>query len=109
MQKIIEKLYSETLDGYWDPERHFIDDDYQTIPFPLEEINHPEFRIQTTWNREQLLGYLNTWSAVKHYKDRHQINPIDLILPEIPAFEEVKISFPVLMRIGKNQAILSNE
>jgi ubiquinone/menaquinone biosynthesis C-methylase UbiE len=109
IQKVIEKLYSETLDEYWDPERHFVDENYQTIPFPFEEMSHPEFQIQNTWNREQLLGYLNTWSAAKHYKDKHLINPIDLILPEIPAFEEVKISFPVLMRIGKNLPILSNE
>lgn len=109
MQKIIQKLYSETLNGYWDPERHFIDENYQTIPFPFEEVSHPEFQIQKTWNCEQLLGYLNTWSAVKHYKDKHQINPIDLILPQMPVFEEVEISFPVLIRIGKNQPILSNE
>ncbi|WP_430405056.1 class I SAM-dependent methyltransferase [Fluviicola sp.] len=109
IQKVIWKLYSETLDGYWDPERHFIDENYQTIPFPFEEISHPEFQIKNTWNREQLLGYLNTWSGVKHYKDKHQINPIDLILPVIPPFDAVNVTFPVLMRIGKNQPILSNE
>ncbi len=101
VQQVIEKLYSETLDGYWDPERKYVDEDYQTIPFPFEEMNHPEFKIQDTWNLEQLLGYLKTWSAVKHYIDKHQINPIDLILPELPVFESVNIRFPVLMRIGR--------
>lgn len=101
IQQTVTKLYGETLEDYWDPERRYIDEDYQTIPFPFEEIPHPEFTIRHTWNREQLLGYLNTWSAVKHYKDRHEINPIDLILPELPDFETVVISFPVLMRIGK--------
>ncbi|WP_341907234.1 class I SAM-dependent methyltransferase [Fluviicola taffensis] len=109
IQSVITRLYSGILTGYWDPERHFIDENYQTIPFPFEGIAHPEFQIKNTWNREQLLGYLNTWSAVKHYKDKHPINPIDLILPEMPAFEAVEISFPVFMRIGKNQPILSNE
>lgn len=37
------------------------------------------------------------------FKDKHQINPIDLILPQMSVFEEVDISFPVLMRIGENQ------
>ncbi len=101
VQQVIEKLYSEILDEYWDPERKYIDEDYQTIPFPFEEMNHPEFEIQNTWNREQLLGYLNTWSAVKHYIDKHQINPIDLILPTLPDFVKIEISFPVLLRIGK--------
>lgn len=101
VQHVIEKLYSETLDGYWDPERRYVDEDYQTIPFPFTEINHPEFQIRHSWNREQLLGYLKTWSAVKNYLDKHQINPIDLILPVLPAFDSVNVAFPILMRIGK--------
>ncbi|WP_343747112.1 class I SAM-dependent methyltransferase [Fluviicola sp.] len=101
VQNVIGKLYSEILDGYWDPERHFIDENYQTIPFPFEEIAHPEFEIRNTWSREQLLGYLNTWSAVKHYSDKHKMNPIDLILPEFPDFDSVNSVFPVLIRPGK--------
>lgn len=101
VQRAIGKLYEEILEGYWDSERRFLDENYQTIPFPFDEISHPEFRIRDTWSREQLLGYLGTWSAVKHYRDKHQINPIDLILPELPAFTTLEITFPVLMRIGK--------
>lgn len=101
IQKAIRKLYSETLNGYWDAERHFIDENYRTIPFPFDEIPHPEFQIRNKWNHEQLLGYLNTWSAVKHYKDKRQMNPIDLIPPELPEFEQVEVTFPVLLRIGK--------
>lgn len=102
IQNRVTKLYAETLKTYWDPERHYIDENYQTIPFPFEEIPHPEFTIRHTWNRDQLLGYLNTWSAVKHYKDKHEINPIDLLLPELPDFETVEMAFPVLLRIGRN-------
>lgn len=99
--RLISKLSSEILEDYWDPERQYIDENYETIPFPFEEINHPKFEIRGKWNREQLLGYLNTWSSVNHYKNMHEMNPIDLILPELPAFEEVEITFPVLLRIGK--------
>jgi len=109
VQYSIEKLYEEILEGYWDPERRFIDENYETILFPFEEIDHPQFEIRDSWNRSQLMGYLNTWSAVKHYKDRHQINPIDLLLPVVPEFETVQVDFPVLMRIGKNIPTLSNE
>lgn len=101
VQKTVTGLYAEILGDYWDPERRYIDEAYQTIPFPFEEIPHPEFTIKHTWNREQLLGYLNTWSAVKHYKDKHQINPVDLLLPELPDFETAEVSFPILLRIGK--------
>ena len=101
VQQAVSRLYAEILPNYWDSERRYIDENYQTIPFPFREIPHPEFQIQYRWNRDQLLGYLNTWSAVKHYKDKHEINPIDLILPELPEFETVEVTFPVLMRIGR--------
>jgi len=99
--RVVSKLSSEILEGYWDPERQYIDDNYENIPFPFEELSHPDFFIRDTWRREQLMGYLNTWSAVKHYKDMHEMNPIDLIIPELPDFHEVEITFPVLLRIGK--------
>lgn len=103
VQKAVTKLYVEILGDYWDPERCYIDEGYQTIPFPFEEIPHPEFTIKHTWNHDQLLGYLNTWSAVKHFKDKHETNPIDFILPQLTEFETVEVAFPVLMRIGETK------
>lgn len=101
VQQWIERLYRGVLGDYWDSERKYIDESYQTIPFPFEEIPSPEFEIRNTWNREQLLGYLNTWSAVKHYTDKHQINPIETISDQLPAFDSVQVAFPILMRIGR--------
>ena len=34
---IVEGFYSGTLNGYWDPARHFIDEEYRTIAFPFPE------------------------------------------------------------------------
>lgn len=102
VQVCIERLYRGILDKYWDPERIYIDGNYRTIPFPFEEIEVPEFVIRNSWNREQLLGYLNTWSAVKHYVDKNGMSPVDLILSELPDFDSVKILFPVIFRVGKS-------
>ncbi len=101
VQQWIERLYRGVLGNYWDSERKYIDEKYQTIPFPFEEIPSPEFEIRNTWNREQLLGYLNTWSAVKHYTDKHQINPIETLSDQLPAFDSVQVAFPILMRVGR--------
>jgi hypothetical protein len=64
---MIQNLYAEKLDGYWDAERRYIDEEYQTIPFPFEEITVAEFKMQYQWSAAQLLKYLSTWSAIKHY------------------------------------------
>ena len=99
--ELVKKLYSGTLGDYWDSERHYIDENYRTIPFPFEEIETPEFGISYEWSREQLLGYLGTWSAVKHYKDKHHIDPVAEFENKLPPFDRTIVYFPTLLRIGK--------
>ncbi|ENX33118.1 hypothetical protein F889_03053 [Acinetobacter colistiniresistens] len=56
----IDQLYHHTLKGFWDVERRYIDECYQTIPFPFEEISMPQFQIELSWTGPQLWDYLNT-------------------------------------------------
>ena len=102
---IINKLYTEILGDYWDKERKYIDENYATIPFPFSEIKIPSFSNKHSWNYQQLIGYLETWSAVKHYIKKKDKNPIDYIKSELlnkwSENETKEISFPILTRIGK--------
>jgi len=102
---IIDKLYKEILDGFWDEERQYIDNHYQNIPFPLEEIKIPDFHIRDEWQPEHLIGYLNTWSGLKHFIQEKGFNPVDELGSEIrKAWENSKlqkVTFPVFTRIGR--------
>lgn len=76
---IIFELYEEILGEYWPPERQFIDREYQDFNLPWEELNTPQFSMDTTWTLTALLGYLNTWSGLRRYvKDKH-VNPLDMV------------------------------
>lgn len=101
---IIEDFYKNTIGIFWDKERKYIDENYQTIPFPFKEIISPNLSIQVNWDVAHLIGYLNTWSAVKHYIKKHQTNPVELLKKEIEKHwksEEMKqVNFPLLLRTG---------
>ena len=103
--KIIRKFHDEIVGPFWDPERKYVDECYQTIPFPFKEIAAPRLHNIYEWKFEQLIGYLNTWSAVQHYIKAEKKNPVDLIKNDMAeAWEKntVKtVRFPVLLRIGK--------
>ena len=101
--EVVEHFYREIIGPYWDEERNYLDEEYKTIPFPFEEIEAPEFRNEMNWSFERLIGYLKTWSAVKHYEREKNENPVDLVYTELKeAFgERGKISFPVLFRMGR--------
>lgn len=64
---VILQLYHDILGDYWPPERRLIEESYANIKLPYTELDAPVFHMQANWNLAQLMGYLNTWSAVKHY------------------------------------------
>jgi SAM-dependent methyltransferase len=103
LQDIIDHFYKNIIGPYWDAERHYIDELYQTIPFPFEEIKMPVFTMSYQWTLAQLIGYLNTWSAVKHYKTAPNRSGY-IIQKELsdawPAAPSITFSFPLLTRIG---------
>ena len=105
VDRILRKFHDETLAPYWDPERRYVDEQYQTIPFPFEELKTPVFSHTPDWSLAHLLAYFDTWSAVKHYKDKQGRSPVELIAEELKIAwgepELRKVSFPVLLRIGR--------
>lgn len=106
LQKIIDDFYRDIIGPYWDAERKYIDEAYQTIPFPFDEIAMPSFLMEYEWTAAQLIGYINTWSAVKHYIKQNGTNPVTGIeLPVKDCFKDdvLPFSFPLLLRIGINK------
>jgi ubiquinone/menaquinone biosynthesis C-methylase UbiE len=101
INSLVQQLYFETLNGYWDAERRYIDELYQSIPFPFNEQVVPEMHLQYQWSPQQLLSYLKTWSALKHYQDHSTHDPLQPISEALQAAAEpLDVTFPVLLRVG---------
>ena len=102
---LVDQFYRKTTGPYWDAERKYIDDHYTTIPFPFKEIETPAFSINYHWELEQVIGYLNTWSAVQHYTRKNNENPVDTFSEELKSgwgsVSKRKVTFPIFMRTGR--------
>jgi ubiquinone/menaquinone biosynthesis C-methylase UbiE len=105
VEKTIENFYHNIVGIYWDQERRYVEESYKTIPFPFPEIHAPQFESVYEWTFEHMLGYLSTWSAVKHYIKRNGNDPIELIKSDLAdawGNDEKKIvRFPLITRIGR--------
>ena len=105
MDRVINYFYRNVIGSYWDKERKYIDENYKTIPFPFQEYTAPDFVNKIQWSLDHLIGYLNTWSAVKHFISKNNYNPLDALMKEIEILwgdsEEREVRFPLLLRIGK--------
>jgi len=104
IDKVVEKFYLEITRDYWDKERSHIDHGYSTVPFPFEQFDFPAFSIKTEWKLENLVGYLNSWSASANYQKEKGENPVKLIekdLQENWNENDVKeVVFPMFGKLG---------
>lgn len=102
---LLQQLYSNTLGPYWDAERKWIDQCYQHLPFPFEELSTPRFQISLRWTRPQFIGYLQSWSSVQHYRKENSHSPLpafeEAIAASWPEGETKEVCFPVFMRLGQ--------
>jgi SAM-dependent methyltransferase len=98
------RFYTDTVGKYWDSERKYVEEGYKTIPFYFQELPSRDFSIEVSWTREDLIGYLNSWSSVQHYIKATQHNPVYEFARQVSALwegnENKLFSFPVFMRLG---------
>ena len=102
--KILNDYYCDIVGPYWGFERKYIDQRYRTIPFPFDEIPAPDFTNRLTWSFEQLIGYLETWSATVHFKEAKGFDPVDTIRERLKSSWEnsnKQVVFPLLLRLGR--------
>jgi len=101
---VIDAFYDNVVGAFWPPERRYVEQGYQTLPFPWREARAPAFTLETDWDLEQVLGYLGSWSSVQRYKDRHGRDP----LPKLRGSLESawggsgprRLRWPIHMRLG---------
>jgi SAM-dependent methyltransferase len=79
----LDRLMFETLRDDWPPGRHFVEENYRTIPFPFEPIAAPAPALAREWTVDEILGYARSWSATARYIERGGVDPVEAIEPEV--------------------------
>jgi len=102
---VVLDYYSNIVGPYWPPDRDHLESRYQTIPFPLTEIEAPAFRMTAAWSLDAVLGYLDTWSATRRYLAAHTRHPLELIRPRLAeawgGHATRTVTWPLFLRAGR--------
>jgi ubiquinone/menaquinone biosynthesis C-methylase UbiE len=102
---IIKYFYFNIVGEFWPPERKFVENGYKTIPFPFRKLPSPSFHMSAKWTINQLVGYIDTWSAVKRYRDKKGSDPVESIEKELSKKWDntavMEVYWPLSMVIGK--------
>lgn len=85
IESIVEHFRLEVLKDYWPPERAMVENGYRDIALPFAPITAPDVAIEMSWPLAALIGYLDTWSAVRAMEKRVGREPFDSVVAGIAA------------------------
>ncbi|WP_438282991.1 class I SAM-dependent methyltransferase [Pseudomonas alabamensis] len=99
-------FYHHEIGPFWPPERQLVDSGYATLDFPFAEFKAPAMSIELSWNLEAFLGYVSTWSAVRHAREAGEQALLERFAADLAtcwgqAQVERSIRWPINLRIGQ--------
>jgi len=102
---IVRWLHRERAARFWPPERAMVDDGYRSIDWPYEPLDLGEWRATARMDRETLVGYLGTWSAVTRAQQAGD-DPIPELRARLAAVwpdgeEPRHVGWPLAIRAGR--------
>jgi SAM-dependent methyltransferase len=77
---LVADFFRDVVGPYWPRERRHVEESYRALELPFPAIAAPEFAMHTRWNVAAMLGYLDTWSAVRRCRARTQRDPLALLV-----------------------------
>jgi len=102
-------FYAQTVGPYWPPTRVLVDAGYRDIPFPFARLPVPDLALQADLSLRELLGYVDTWSAVQRFRAANGSDPLPAFANELaavwgPPERRRHIRWPLTLRVGRRPA-----
>jgi len=103
---VVRHFYKDVIGSYWPPERRHVEEGYRSFDFPFAELTPPDMAITVEWRAADLIGYADTWSAVREAEKALGRRPIDAFAQDLRAAwgdpeRRRTIRFPLSFRIGR--------
>jgi SAM-dependent methyltransferase len=103
---VVQHFYGNVLGPYWPPERRLVEEGYRSLPFPFAEIEAPPMEIRVEWSVAELVGYIDTWSAVRALEKSAGRGSLETFKQELAGVwgnPEARrpVRFPLALRVGR--------
>jgi len=101
----VQAFYENVTKPYWDYERKYVEEKYAAVKFDYDLLPIKTFDSTLNWQREDLIGYISSWSAIQKMIKVNDMSPIPIIEEEIiklwPEGEVKKVVFPIYLKLGR--------
>jgi SAM-dependent methyltransferase len=103
---VVQHFYKDVVGPYWPPERRHVEEGYRSFDFPFAEIAAPPLAITVHWRAADLIGYTDTWSAVRGAEKALGRSPVVAFRQSLAeAWGDLEqrrtIRFPLSFRVGR--------
>jgi len=102
--ELVARYYTDAAGPYWPPERKHVENGYRDLQWPWTEIPSPKVDMTAEWTRDELIGYVSTWSATARMIDAVGPEPYERLERELracwPNFERRTIRWPLAIRLA---------
>jgi len=103
---VLVRYRKEVVGEDWAFQVRLLTEQYRTVPFPFEEIPAPTHLVaRADMALDDVIGYLESWSATQRHRERTGRDPLEVIRPDLAAAwgdpQTVRaVQWPLFMRIG---------
>ena len=99
-------FYRDVLGPYWPRERAHVENGYRDLVLPWPAARAPEIAMTASWTRDELLGYVGTWSATVKLVATQGIAPVERVAAELAASwpdpdERRTIRWPLTLKLAR--------
>lgn len=100
---VIRHYYEHVVGPYWPrPGRAHIESGYRDLVLPWPPVEPPDLVMTATWTRDELLGYISTWSATVRLVETQGSAAFDELRARVaatwPDDERRVIRWPLILR-----------
>ena len=106
LDPILSWFYEERIGRYWPSERALVDAGFATLPFPFDSVPVPAMEMHAMMSRDQMVGYVGTWSAVARGRAEEGADPVaEMVARLAPAWPDAGsgrvVRWPLGIRVGR--------
>jgi SAM-dependent methyltransferase len=101
----VDRFYRDVVGPYWPPERRHVENGYRDLVLPWPAVDAPALEMTATWTRDELLGYIATWSATVKLVAREGTAPLAALDAALaatwPAGDARTIRWPLTLKLAR--------
>ncbi len=105
---LLKHFHDVILNDYWLYENRLVEKEYNTIPFPFQQIESPEFILTKELTAAELIEFINTWSAVQRFQQTNGTNPTNELSDHLLSIwkdvnSRKKVNWKLILKTGRIQ------